>query len=97
MKTTKMCILSGFFGAMFAVACGAVSGIGDKVANANEIGLMIDSRSFGCADSTGYNSFLEDVRDNGWVLGDVLQTQSGQCTEYTDEYEWTVWYVRPIL
>jgi hypothetical protein len=34
MKTTTMYILSGFFGAMFAVACGAVSGVGDKVANA---------------------------------------------------------------
>lgn len=34
MKTTTMCILSGLFGAMFAVACGAVSGVGDKVAHA---------------------------------------------------------------
>ena len=35
MKTTTMCILSGLFGALFAVACGAVSGVGDKVANAD--------------------------------------------------------------
>ena len=35
MKTTTMCILSGLFGAMFAVACGAVSGVGDKVAHAS--------------------------------------------------------------
>jgi hypothetical protein len=34
MKTTTMCLLSGLFGALFAVACGAVSGVGDKEANA---------------------------------------------------------------
>jgi hypothetical protein len=40
MKQTTMCVLSGFFGALFAVACGVVDGIGDKEANASDVLLV---------------------------------------------------------
>ena len=39
MKTTTMCLLSGFFGALFAVACGVVDGVGDSAANADDVTL----------------------------------------------------------
>lgn len=47
MKQTTMCLLSGFFGALFAVACGAVNGL-DKEANADSTSLQIKSKTFDC-------------------------------------------------
>jgi len=48
MKQTTMCLLSGFFGALFAVACGVVDGAGDKEANANDLSLQIKSLTVEC-------------------------------------------------
>ena len=54
MKQTTMCILSGFFGALFAVACGVVDGVGDKVANANDtsVGFIKEVYEVDCPDGT---------------------------------------------
>ena len=49
MKQTTMCVLSGFFGALFAVACGVVDGN----ANADLPLLQIKSISLDCDGENG--------------------------------------------
>lgn len=69
MKTTTMCILSGFFGAMFAVACGVVDGVGDKEANADVLSLRIKSVEFDCPyqDNSDWQDF-ETRAMNGEII-----------------------------
>ena len=62
MKQTTMCILSGFMGAMFVMACGVVDGnnMGGKSAYADEgVGLQIKSIEFDCEEAE-YGNYSED-------------------------------------
>lgn len=80
MKQTTMCLLSGFFGALFAVACGVVDGAGDKEANANPLSLQIKSISFDCPIDYDSNDYLEfaDKGNNGEI---IVSLYSDNCSE----------------
>ena len=58
MKTTTTCILSGFFGALFAFACGVV----DKEANANSVSLIKQVYEYDCVegDCPGFPDEIAD-------------------------------------
>ena len=71
MKTTTMCILSGLFGAMFAVACGAVSGVGDKVANADATMLQKKTISFDCEEDDGWDDFYERALNGEIIVSSI--------------------------
>ena len=60
-----MCLLSGAFGALIAMACGSELG---QEANATTPGLVIDSRTLRCADADESNQFGRDAHANGWVV-----------------------------
>lgn len=52
MKQSFMCVLSGFFGCIFAVACGVVDCVGNKNAFANDAtGFTIHVAEGGCEDN----------------------------------------------
>lgn len=85
MKSTTMCILSVFFGALFAVACG----VGDKEANASDVLLTKHVVAGSCTyeildvGSTSlmipvypdeYHAAMEDIADN-----DAVYTQHLYC------------------
>ena len=64
MKQTIMCIFSGFFGALFAVACGAIDGnhgVGGKSVYAD--GLTLTKRTFTCYGSLQDNQILENCSE----------------------------------
>jgi hypothetical protein len=92
-----MCILSGLFGAMFAVACGAVSGVGDKVANASDVLLAkyvvtgtcsfnFDGDSFAATTEypSEYDNAMDDIIQNNAVysLNEVCY-----CYDFDQDFE----------
>jgi hypothetical protein len=81
MKQTTMCILSVFFGALFAVACGVVDGVGDKVANANEtsVGLTKEVYEYDCPDGT-QNSCEFDYGAAVNLNGNALYSYHYECS-----------------
>ena len=57
MNQTTMCIFSGLFGALFAVSCGVVDGIGNKEALADDVFL----RKYVAAGSCTFDSDLRPI------------------------------------
>ena len=80
MKTTTICILSGLFGALFAVACGVVDGVGSKDATASDVLLAKYVVTGTCTfEFNGYSPYgftvypseyddaMDDIKENNGV------------------------------
>ena len=104
MKTTTMCILSGFFGALFAMACGVVDGVGNKVANADtEIILTKEVISVTCSehpDSPSVTVPDEDIswlwegaRTEGWIVSSALPCFNSETGAY-ETGDFVIGYIR---
>ena len=86
MNRTTLCMVSGLIGALFAVACGAVDGLGSKDANASDVLLVkyvaegtctfeeVDAGDFSYITpiyGDDYNDLIEDIRASEAVYSDI--------------------------
>ena len=79
MKQTTMCIISGFFGAVFAVACGAIdgnNGVGGKDVYADDVMLTKSVYEVDCADAEEHTVELDNGTSSSYLTVDIGRTVS---------------------